>query len=956
MSNAPHHQREAEDSQQRSSGFSGRELDRRVVLRAAAGVAAIAASGGIGGSTSTAIAQDDRERVTRASDWEPPSAQLRTASVGGEGGWQEFQTDFPFYAIGASWPVDVGDWPQIELKLSNNGENWSESYFLTADNDGGGGTDASAERRFTPLLHTDGSQFVQFRTLDADGNAALVSGLRFTYIDATDGPWEKDIVDEGVGGEIGIQSVDTTTPPPIVTRAGWGANESYRFASFGEIWPPEYATVEHVIVHHTATPNSQDIPTAVRSIYYYHAVTQGWGDIGYNYLVGRDGRIYQGRVGGQNVIGGHSYQYAIGSSGISIIGDFQSTPVPQDALAGLVSIVAWVGRDLDPHGFSDFHETLGLPTICSHRDVSATTCPGDYLYNQLPQIRDLVAATLASGDLETPFPGGIVVGDRVMVNTSGESLNLRSGAGTSYEVSGSLPSGAFAVVVDGPVETDEGNWLLLDAEDSDLTGWAVADYLLVTPFIIDASGLSYGTNIYASETVRIRSGPSLSSGIVSSAVRGDLGFIMAGPETADGYDWYQVHWENGTEGWTAVNYIGISPVDENPPAKFSVGDWVIATESLSIRVRPGVAQTIIASLAAGGSLQITREAFGVNNHVWYGVYTEQDDGGWVVEDVLRERGGPSEAKFEIGDTIRVTENLSLRTGPGTSAGRIAVMPAGTTGTVVAGPDTGSGYTWWQIETSAYGTGWAVQDWMEETDDGGTTPPPTGRFEVGDAVRTTDGNLRLRTGASTSSGVIAMLPAGTTGTVVGGPQTGSGYTWWRIETSYGTGWAAEDWLAEDDGGSTPPPPTGRFENGDAVRVTENLNMRTGASTGSGVIAVLPAGTTGTVVGGPQSGSGYTWWRIETSYGTGWVVENWLTEDGGGSPPPTGRFQAGDRVRTTANLYMRSGPSTSNSVVSLLPSGTTGTVVDGPQTGSGYTWWRIETSSGTGWSVEDWLVNA
>jgi uncharacterized protein YraI len=956
VSSAGQQRRGATDDQQRFRGLSGRELDRRVVLRAAAGVAAIAAAGGIGSSAGPgAIAQGEPERVTRAGEWEPPSSQLGIASVGGEGGWQSFQTDFPFYAIGASWPVDVGAWPVVEVQLSNNGESWSESFLLTADNDGGGGTDANAERHFTPLIHTDGTEFVQFRTLDAEGSPVVVSGLRFTYIDATDGPWEKDI---GVGGEAAIQAedVDTTTPPPIVTREQWGANESYRFASFGEIWPPEYATVEHIIIHHTATPNSQDIPTAVRSIYYYHAVSQGWGDIGYNYLVGRDGRIYQGRYGGQNVIGGHSYQYAVGSSGISIIGDFQSTPVPQAALAGLVSIVAWVGRDLDPYGASDFHETLDLPTICTHRDVNATTCPGDYLYNELPQIRDLVAATLDSGELETPFPGGIVVGDRVMVNTPGESLNLRSGAGTEFGVSGSLAHGAFAIVADGPVETGEGNWLLLDAEEGGLSGWALADYLLVSPLLINTDGFPFGINIYARVSANIRSGPSLGNGTVGATAAGDLGFIMAGPLVADGYDWYQVHWQNGREGWTAGEFIAASPVDENPPAQFAVGDYAIATQYLDIRIRPGLAQTIIASLPAEASLQITKAAVGVNNAVWYGVYTEQDDGGWVVENNLRPRGGPSEAKFEIGDTVRVTESLSLRTGPGTSAGRIAVMPAGTTGTVVAGPETGSGYTWWQIQTGAYGTGWAVQDWLEETDGGTPPPPPAGKFEAGDAVRVTE-NLNMRSGPSTGSGVITVLPAGTTGTVLEGPQTGSGYTWWRIQTSRGTGWVVEDWLVAD-GGTTPPPPppTGKFQNGDVVRVTETLNMRSGASTGNGVIAVLPAGTTGTVVGGPQTGSGYTWWQIQTSYGTGWVVENWIVADGGTTPPPTGKFQIGATVRTTDNLNLRSGPGTSNSVVSLLPTGTTGTVLEGPQTGSGYTWWRIQTPRGTGWAVEDWLVTA
>jgi uncharacterized protein YraI len=325
----------------------------------------------------------------------------------------------------------------------------------------------------------------------------------------------------------------------------------------------------------------------------------------------------------------------------------------------------------------------------------------------------------------------------------------------------------------------------------------------------------------------------------------------------------------------------------------------------------------------------------------------------VVETSLRASGDPPQGKFDIGDRVRVTESLRLRTSASTSAGTVAVMPAGTTGDVVGGPQTGSGYTWWQIQTATYGTGWAVQDWMVETD-GGTTPPPAGKFEAGDAVRVTE-NMNLRSGPSTGYGVVTVLPAGTTGTVLDGPRTGSGYTWWQIRTSRGTGWVVEDWLAAD-GGTSPPPPTGKFEAGDTVRVTENMNMRSGPSTSNGVITVIPAGTTGTVLDGPRSGSGYTWWRIETSRGTGWVVENWLVaDDGGGTPPPpTGKFQNGDAVRATENLNMRSGASTGNGVVAVLPAGTRGTVVGGPETGSGYTWWRIETSLGTGWVVEDWLA--
>src|SRR5690606_34656535 len=99
------------------------------------------------------------------------------------------------------------------------------------------------------------------------------------------------------------------------------------------------------------------------SIYYYHCVTQGWGDIGYNYVVDVRGNIFEGRVGGANVIGGHAYQYANGSSGICVMGDFSYSDAPQAAKSALANIIAYVVRDLNPKGSKQFHEAPNLPVI-----------------------------------------------------------------------------------------------------------------------------------------------------------------------------------------------------------------------------------------------------------------------------------------------------------------------------------------------------------------------------------------------------------------------------------------------------------------------------------------------------------------------------------------------------------------------------------------------------------------
>lgn len=71
------------------------------------------------------------------------------------------------------------------------------------------------------------------------------------------------------------------------------------------VWPIEKTKkVERIIVHHTAenNPNGKDDLTLIRGIYYYHAVVRGWGDIGYNYLIGQRGKIYEGRAGGDYVV------------------------------------------------------------------------------------------------------------------------------------------------------------------------------------------------------------------------------------------------------------------------------------------------------------------------------------------------------------------------------------------------------------------------------------------------------------------------------------------------------------------------------------------------------------------------------------------------------------------------------------------------------------------------------
>jgi hypothetical protein len=189
--------------------------------------------------------------------------------------------------------------------------------------------------------------------------------------------------------------------PVVISRAEWGAPATVP-------WEPEPNRPRAIVVHHTATGTGSNNPAAVvRAVDVYHRVTRGWGDIGYHYLIDHQGRIYAGRVGGPESIGAHAYDYNNGTVGIALIGTHDSAPISPAARNSLVSLTAWLSRRyrINPEGSTTFYNRP-YATIMGHRHTGRqTTCPGQQLVNELPQLRRLVAQRLAG--IVPPYPPGI---------------------------------------------------------------------------------------------------------------------------------------------------------------------------------------------------------------------------------------------------------------------------------------------------------------------------------------------------------------------------------------------------------------------------------------------------------------------------------------------------------------------------------------------------------------------
>jgi hypothetical protein len=163
----------------------------------------------------------------------------------------------------------------------------------------------------------------------------------------------------------------------------------------------------------------------VRSIYYYHAVTQGWGDIGYNFLVDEAGRVYEGRysreyptgesptgedASGNGVTAAHASGYNSGTMGVALLGTLTDRDAAAPARDALERLLAWKAdrHGIDPEGSSLYTNPVNgsqktFANIAGHRDVNATECPGSVFYATLPDLRARVAALIA-GPTDTTAP------------------------------------------------------------------------------------------------------------------------------------------------------------------------------------------------------------------------------------------------------------------------------------------------------------------------------------------------------------------------------------------------------------------------------------------------------------------------------------------------------------------------------------------------------------------------
>jgi len=138
--------------------------------------------------------------------------------------------------------------------------------------------------------------------------------------------------------------------------------------------------ISAIIIHHTATSNTyEDAKQVIRSIQSYHMYTRGWCDIGYHFIIDKDGKIYEGRP--IWAVGAHVKGHNIGNIGVALLGNYDEAKPNEKQLKALINLLTWLCIKYN----------IPIENIKGHKDYNpATKCPGKYLYEKLDEIKKLV--------------------------------------------------------------------------------------------------------------------------------------------------------------------------------------------------------------------------------------------------------------------------------------------------------------------------------------------------------------------------------------------------------------------------------------------------------------------------------------------------------------------------------------------------------------------------------------
>jgi len=368
-----------------------------------------------------------------------------------------------------------------------------------------------------------------------------------------------------------------------------------------------------------------------------------------------------------------------------------------------------------------------------------------------------------------------VQADNGSVSITATSLNVRSGPGLSYSVTGSVKKGEKF-----PIIKEDGDWLYLRLSDSQY-GW-VAQWFTsreaVKPIVSQDPAANLGS--VTVDGLRVRKGPGTNYEVIGYFANGQTIEILHSKG-----DWAEVR-TSALQGWVSIEYIDSKKKEPTTQSKKPAeSNGTVTATSLNVREKPSLNASKVGQLNSGAVVPVHSQSNG---------WAEITYGGkkaWVSADYLKISGTPSSGSGSPAPADQFTgtvtaSNLNVRNQNSLNGSVISSISKGQTFKILEEKN-----EWLKIEYQPGKAGWAASWFFDIKKDGSSVL--SSKPITNSTVSMLHNGTNIRKGPSTETTVVLRADQGDSFQIVSVEND-----WYKITLANGqTGFVA-GWIVSVQG--------------------------------------------------------------------------------------------------------------------------------------------------------------
>jgi len=227
----------------------------------------------------------------------------------------------------------------------------------------------------------------------------------------------------------------------------------------------------------------------------------------------------------------------------------------------LAAVLLWAGPTLACGSFAPRPTpTPTLPPATAVAVAPLATPAASNGATPLPELpTDTPTPEVTATFTPTPLPGTVLAPGQPARVTAPAGLNYRESPASTAALIGQFGTGQRVTVLSGPIVADGFTWWQID-DGAGNAGWAAegdGETVWLSPQLGEPQPANRTPRVGDRVTVTggqlsIRAVPGTDGALLTRADPGEQFTVVAGPQAADGFNWFQIRSDDGSvEGWAA---------------------------------------------------------------------------------------------------------------------------------------------------------------------------------------------------------------------------------------------------------------------------------------------------------------------------------------------------------------------------------------------------------------------